>query len=280
MNIKAEREKQLIERGANWIDEQGAGDPDVVIILGSGLGNQLVNEIEIDLEIDMKDIPGLVLPTAPSHKKKIFFGQLGNCRVAVITGRLHYYEGYNGWEIVRPLRMISWLGTKNIIITNAAGGLNEDMKPGDIMVIEDHINLQGRNPLIGPNIELLGKRFPMIAHAYNPNYIQMVDKISKQLNINIHYGVYASVLGPSFETGAETKMLKLLGADAVGMSTVSEVIASAHLGMNILGFSVITNVNIPHVMSIVDEKEVIKVAKKGGRLIEGIIINFLRELIK
>ncbi|KQC13947.1 MAG: hypothetical protein APR63_06665 [Desulfuromonas sp. SDB] len=273
----AKREYQIIANGANWLDQQDVGEPEILMVMGSGLAECLEPYLDIEITVEMSDVPGISVPSAPFHHKQILFGTLSGHRVAVMTGRLHLYEGYTAREVVRPLRMISWLGTKTLIVTNAAGGLNEDMESGEVMVIEDHLNLMGTNPLIGPNLETLGTRFPMIAHAYSPKYIQKADEISRELNIKLHFGIYAGLVGPSFETGAETRMLKILGADAVGMSTVPEVIAAAHMGMNVLGMSVITNVNDPGVMSFIDEVEVVRAAKCGGVIISDIITRFLEQ---
>ncbi len=278
MDIRAQREYRLIEEGANLIDERGAGEPEILIVLGSGLSDSFISAMDIDLKVDMKEIPYISIPSAPSHKQSIYVGNLLNHRVAIMTGRLHLYEGYNALEVVRPIRMIGWLGAKLLIVTNAAGGLNENMTPGDVMVIEDHINLLGFNPLTGPNINTFGVRFPMLAHAYSPRYIRKIDEIARLNKMNLHFGVYAAVLGPSFETGAETRMLKTLGADAVGMSTVPEVIAASHMGMDVLGFSVITNVNDPSVMSYINEEDVIKNAKNGARKVEDLVFEFLKRI--
>lgn len=275
MNYKAFLEHQIIQTGANWMDEQGAGDPEVLVILGSGLSGILRHYSKIDLEIQMKNVPGLFDPTAPTHEGVIYFGDLCGKRAAIMNGRLHHYEGFGEWEIVRALRMIGWLGTRTAVITNSAGGLRKEMKEGDVMVITDHINLQCKNPLTGPNIDIFGQRFPMMAHAYTPDYIRIADEVSSLLKIRIHFGVYAAVLGPAFETAAETKMLRILGADAVGMSTVSEVIAAVHMGMDVLGLSVITNINDPDSMTPADEESMNKYAAVGGRTLEDLIINFL-----
>ncbi|MBN1620544.1 purine-nucleoside phosphorylase [candidate division WOR-3 bacterium] len=278
MNYKAFLEHQIIQAGANWLDEKGAGKPEVLVILGSGLSGILKSSSVIDLEVRMKEVPGLFSPTAPTHEGVILFGDLCGKRAALMNGRLHHYEGFSEWEIVRALRMISWLGTKILIVTNSAGGLRKDMKEGEVMVITDQLNLQCKNPLIGPNIDVLGQRFPLLAHAYTPDFVRIADDISMELNMKIHFGVYAAVLGPSFETAAETKMLQLLGADAVGMSTVSEVIAAAHMGMDVLGMSVITNINDPDSMMLVDEESMNRYAAIGGKTAEELILNFLEKI--
>lgn len=276
MNYKAFLEHQIIQTGANFMDEQGAGDPDALVILGSGLSGLLRSFTKIDLELEMKNVPGLFDPTAPTHEGTIYFGDMLGKRIAVMNGRLHYYEGFMEWEIVRALRMIAWLGTRTMITTNSAGGLRREMKEGDVMVITDHLNLQCKNPLTGPNIDILGKRFPMMANAYTPEYIRSIDEIAKSLKIKVHFGVYAAVLGPAFETAAETKMLKILGADAVGMSTVSEVIAAVHMGMDVLGLSVITNINDPDQMQPAVEEDMSKYAEIGGGTIEDLLVNFFQ----
>ena len=220
----------------NIVDER----PSIAIVLGSGLGS-LAYEIQNPIEIPYCDIPNFVTSTVPGHEGKLIFGKLFGKNVVAMQGRVHYYEGYSMQEITMPIRAFALLGVETLIVTNAAGGINTRFKTGDLMVITDHINLSGNSPLRGPNAEILGPRFPAMKHVYTPELIEVIKKVAVELKINIQEGVYAFMPGPQYETDAEIKMLNTLGASAVGMSTVPEVICASHSGMKVLGVSCITN---------------------------------------
>ncbi len=216
----------------------------VLIILGSGLG-ALADEVEDALRIPYADIPGFVPSTVQGHKGQLVIGKLAGATVAVMQGRMHFYEGYPLWQVTLPVRVARLMGADTMIITNAAGGINRDFRIADLMLITDHINLvgmAGHHPLIGPNLEMFGPRFPEMTTAYDRQLADCAMQVAQQAGIVLRRGVYACVAGPSFETPAELRFLRMIGADAVGMSTVHEVIVARHAGLRVLGLSGITNV--------------------------------------
>lgn len=231
----------MIEKIADYIRSQiGKDIPDTLIVLGSGLG-ALGDKIEKPVYINYKDIPGFPQSTVVGHKGRLIAGRLEGKSVLCMQGRVHLYEGHDATSIKLIVEVFHSLGVKNMIVTNAAGSLKNDMPPGSVMLIKDHINFSGRNPLIGPNDERYGPRFPVMNDAYSADYRTKVKAIAQKNNIKLYEGVYLMVLGPNFETAAEIKAFQILGADAVGMSTVPEVICAARCGIKVLGFSVITN---------------------------------------
>lgn len=218
-----------------------AGEPcDLALILGSGLGG-IANKVDDATVIPYGDIADFPVSTAPGHAGQLVFGTLGNLRVVMMEGRLHLYEGWQARDIALAVRLLRKLGAESLIVTNAAGGLNPDYKATDVMLIEDHINMTGHNPLVGPDDGSIGVRFPDMLNAYDPTLRGHIKRIAKDQVIELHSGIYAGVLGPSLETSAERRYLRSTGADAVGMSTVMEVIAATHSGMRVLGLSAITN---------------------------------------
>ena len=219
------------------LNAESANVADVGIILGSGLGG-LIEKVDSQERIPYASLPGFSTTSAPGHVGNFVFGEYQTKRVVIAEGRLHPYEGWSAQDIVRPVYLMAKLGVKILIITNAAGGLNPDYEPGDVMVIADHINLTSMNPLTGPNDETVGLRYPDMSRAYAPDLRQIV----VQSNPGIHQGIYVGVVGPSLETSAERRYLRSVGADAVGMSTVLEVIAANHCGLEVFGLSAITNV--------------------------------------
>jgi purine-nucleoside phosphorylase len=215
-----------------------------LIVLGSGLG-ALADEVEDAVRIPYADIPGFAPATVQGHKGQLVIGKLASVAVAVMQGRMHFYEGYPLWQVTLPVRVARLMGADTVIITNAAGGINRDFKVGDIMLISDHINLvgmAGHHPLIGPNLEAFGPRFPEMTTAYDRHLGNQAMHVARRADVLLRQGVYACVAGPSFETPAELRFLRMIGADAVGMSTVHEVIVARHAGMRVLGLSGITNV--------------------------------------
>ncbi len=215
-----------------------------LVVLGSGLG-ALADEVEDAVRIPYADIPGFAPATVQGHKGQLVIGKLAGVAVAVMQGRMHFYEGYPLWQVTLPVRVARLMGADTVIITNAAGGINRDFKVGDIMLISDHINLvgmAGHHPLIGPNLEAFGPRFPEMTTAYDRRLGNQAMQVARRADLLLRQGVYACVAGPSFETPAELRFLRMIGADAVGMSTVHEVIVARHAGMRVLGLSGITNV--------------------------------------
>jgi purine-nucleoside phosphorylase len=215
-------------------------NPKIGIILGSGLGS-FIESIEDKTIIPYSEIPYFKETTVEGHEGRLILGSIEGIEIAILQGRLHAYEGLPMEEVVFPVRTLATLGVESLILTNAAGGINPHFSPGDLILIKDHINFMGKNPLIGDNINELGPRFPDMTKAYNPKYRKFVEEAAEEMNIKIKSGVYAGVLGPTYETPAEVKMLEILGADMVGMSTVPESIAANHLGLKVVGISCITN---------------------------------------
>lgn len=229
-----------IQETAEYIKNQGVVDAKIGLVLGSGLGD-LVNRMEDKLVIDYADIPNFPVSTVVGHAGQLVYGKLAGQQVLAMAGRFHFYEGYSMDKVIFPVRVMKALGIDQLVITNAAGGLNWDFQPGDLMLITDQINFTGTNPLIGPNEDEIGPRFVDMSHAFDEDYMTMARKAADELGLTLKEGVYMGVTGPTYETPAEVRMFRSLGADAVGMSTVSEVIAARHAGMRVLGVSCITN---------------------------------------
>lgn len=229
-----------IQNAVSFLNKKYHQIPTIGLILGSGLG-VLADEIENPVQVPYRDIPDFPVSTVEGHAGQLIFGLLNGVRVVVMQGRFHYYEGYSFEKVTFPVRVMKELGVETLIVTNAAGGINESFSPGDLMLITDHINNMGTNPLIGPNDTRLGVRFPDLSEAYSNALRSMAKQVAAQLKIDIKEGVYVGNTGPSYETPAEIKMLRVLGGDAVGMSTVPEVIVARHSGLNVLGISCISN---------------------------------------
>ncbi|MEA1964524.1 MAG: purine-nucleoside phosphorylase [Candidatus Aerophobetes bacterium] len=251
-----------IKEAKESIQSKSKIKPKIGIILGTGLGG-LTEDIEKKDELPYSNIPHFPLSTAPGHKGNLILGKLSGKQIVAMEGRFHFYEGYSLEEITFPVRVMKSLGIKFLIESNAAGGMNPDFKAGDLMVITDHINLTGNNPLIGPNEEQLGSRFPDMSEPYDKRLIELLRKIALEERIEIHQGVYAGVTGPNFETRAEYRFLRLIGADAVGMSTVPEVIVAQHSNLRVLGISCISDECFPDALKPVDFRKVIQVAKQA-----------------
>ena len=214
--------------------------PETAIVLGSGLGD-FADKIDVESVIDYKEIEGFPISTAPSHRGRYVLGRIDNKKVVLMQGRVHLYEGYSANQIASPIRQMRLMGAKNLILTNAAGGINKDFKPGDFMMIDDHISCFVPSPLIGKNDSVLGTRFPDMSNAYDRDLRNTITKTAKENNIELKSGVYVQLKGPQFETPAEIRMLSSMGADAVGMSTAIETIAGVHCGFKVCGISLITN---------------------------------------
>ncbi len=234
--------------------------PNTGIILGTGLGG-LVNEISIEHTLPYETIPNFPLSTVEGHSGKLIFGKLGGKQVVAMQGRFHFYEGYNMKEVTFPVRVMKYLGIERLILSNASGGVNENFEIGDLMILSDHLNLFPTNPLIGTNDKNIGPRFPDMSEAYDKGLIQKAKEIAKKLNIKVQEGVYAGLTGPCFETPAEYKYVRILGADAVGMSTVPEVIVARHMGVPCFAVSIITDLGVPGKIVEVTHEEVQKVAQ-------------------
>lgn len=232
----------------------------VGIVTGTGLGG-MAAMLGDKQELPMADIPGFPRATAPGHAGGLVRGTVGDRPVALLSGRLHLYEGHPPRDVAFGVRLLAGLGVRTLLLTNAAGALDPHFAAGGLMRITDHINLTGRNPLVGPNDDNAGPRFPDMSQAYSPRLGRIADAAALSLGLRLERGVYAGVLGPSLETPAETRMLRILGADAVGMSTVTEVIAARHLGMEVLAISCLTNVNLPDCMAETTLEAVIETAK-------------------
>lgn len=232
------------------------------IILGTGL-NRLVDEIKIKKAIDYAEIPFFLIPTVKSHTGRLIFGKLSGKNVCVMQGRFHYYEGYEMADITLPIRVMKNLGVKILIVSNASGGLNPQFKCGDIMIITDHINLMGDNPLRGVTDERLGPRFPDMFNCYDRSLIELTEQVALNIKIPVQRGVYVAVHGPNLETAAEYRFLRIIGGDAVGMSTVPEVIVARQIGIKVLGFSVITDMGLPDAMRPVKFEHVLAVANNA-----------------
>ncbi|MCU0387472.1 MAG: purine-nucleoside phosphorylase [Chitinophagaceae bacterium] len=234
--------------------------PQVGIVLGSGLGN-FKSEMEVECEIPYRDIPNFPESTVEGHSGTLIFGKLGGKKVVCMAGRFHFYEGYSPADVAFPVRVMKFLGVEALLLSNAAGGMNTSFHVGDLMIISDHISLFAHNPLLGPNIDELGPRFPDMSEPYSKDLIQKAKAVAESLNIPVHQGVYAGVTGPTFETRAEYKMLHILGADAVGMSTVQENIVARHMGLPVFAISVITDLGIREENNIITHDEVLEAAK-------------------
>ena len=248
--------------------------PEIGLILGSGLGS-LADSIEDPEFYSYEDLPHFPTSTVEGHAGRLVIGMLNGKCVIAMQGRFHYYEGYSLNEVTFPVRVMKLLGISKLIVTNAAGSVNVDYKPGDLMVITDHLNLSGNNPLIGKNIEEFGPRFPDMSNAYNTELIGKVLEISKKLNLDVKSGVYAMMSGPSYETPAEIRMLRILGANAVGMSTVPEVIIANHCGIKTVGISCLTNMAAGILAQPLNHEEVMETSTK----VREKFISLMKEII-
>lgn len=238
--------------------------PEIAIILGSGLG-ELADKIEIDATIEYSKIPGFPTSTVSGHKGDLILGKFGGKKVMAFRGRFHFYEGYTMYQVVMPVRITALLGAKYLIVSNACGGVNPEQEIGDIMFIRDHINLFPTNPLMGPNNDEWGTRFPDMSKAYSPTLLEKGIKAANDLNIRVLTGVYAGLTGPCLETPAEYKYVRTIGADAVGMSTVPEVIAANHIGLECFGVSVITDLGVEGKIVKTTHADVVKAANDTSK---------------
>ncbi|MBA4495698.1 purine-nucleoside phosphorylase [Paenactinomyces guangxiensis] len=265
---------QMIEEAKNKIRGLTEHQPQIGLILGSGLGD-LAKEMEEAIVVPYGEIPHFPVSTVEGHAGQLVIGKMGGKTVAAMQGRFHFYEGYSMNEVVFPVYVMKALGIQLLIATNAAGGMNSGFRPGDLMVITDHLNMTGSNPLIGPNLAELGPRFPDMSSAYTPELREVAFTVAKQQGAQLQQGVYAGVSGPTYMTPAELIMLRNLGGDAVGMSTVPEVIAASHAGLKVLGISCITDMAIGEELEPLSHDQVVEVANRTKpvfmKLVKGII---------
>ena len=249
--------KKIIET-AEYIHELVPIQPEIGIVLGTGLGG-LAREIDVKYSLDYATIPNFAVSTVESHSGKLLFGTLGGKNVVAMQGRFHYYEGYSMQEVTFPIRVMKMLGIKKLFLSNASGGVNPEFEIGEIMIVNDHINLFPSNPLIGPNIDQLGNRFPDMSQTYDPKMINLAEEIANEKKIKISQGVYAGLTGPTLETPAEYKYLRTIGADTVGMSTIPEVIVARHMDIPCFAISIITDLGVEGKIEKVTVEKVIAV---------------------
>ena len=262
-----------IQETATFLQAKMQTHPETAIILGTGLGS-LANEITEKYEIGYTEIPNFPISTVEGHSGKLIFGKLGDKDIVAMQGRFHFYEGYSMQEVTFPIRVMKELGIKTLLVSNAAGGMNPDFNIGDLMIITDHINFFPEHPLRGKNIPY-GPRFPDMSEAYDKKLIQEAEKIASEKGIKVQHGIYIGTQGPTYETPAEYKMFRILGADAVGMSTVPEVIVANHCGIRVFGISVITDLGVEGKIVEVTHEDVQKAADEAQPLMTTI----MRELI-
>ena len=253
---------KFINETTDYLKEKGFDAPEIGIILGTGLG-QLIQHIDVHKEVSYNHIPYFPTATVEFHKGKLIYGELAGKKVVVMQGRFHLYEGYSLQDVTYPVRIMEKLGIHTLLVSNAAGAINLNFKKGELMLIEDHINLQGSSPLAFKGVAQLGERFTDMSAPYNTAINTIFKAIAKAQNITLHQGVYASVVGPQLETRAEYRMLKIIGADAVGMSTVPEVIVANHLGLKVAAVSVLTDECDPEHLEPVNIEEIIAMASKA-----------------
>lgn len=266
-----------IKETAVFLKNQIHSHPRIAIVLGSGLGG-LVDHLKIEKEIPYKDIPNFPMSTVKGHKGSLIFGSLNKVEVVVQSGRFHYYEGYDMKTVTFPIRVYKEMGIEVVVLSNAAGGMNPSFKVGDIMLIRDHLNLFGDNPLMGPNHDELGPRFLDMSEAYSKRLRNIARATAKQHGIHLQEGVYVGVTGPCFETPAEYRMFHILGGDAVGMSTVPETIVARHGGMEVVAFSVITDLGVVGVIEKASHEEVLKEANAAGPRMVKVVYEMMPQL--
>lgn len=277
MTIEASELRVQLEAAAAAIRARSSFEPEVAVILGTGLG-ALAREIRVETAIPYADIPHFPLSTVESHSGQLLLGTLGGRRVVAMQGRFHRYEGYTLQQVVLPVRVMFRLGARTLIASNACGGMNPLWRAGDIMLIDDHINLLGENPLVGPNLDELGPRFPDMSEAYDRGLQSLAQETALDLKLPLRRGVYVAVSGPNLETRAEYRMLRTMGADVVGMSTVPEVIAARHMGMRVLGLSIITDECFPDALEAANIEKIIATAGKAEPHLTRLVVGVLERM--
>lgn len=267
-------ESNNLQQAVDAIRKTYSGKPRVGLILGSGLGS-LADEVDPAIRIPYTDIPGFPVTTVHGHKGLFVCGNLGGVEVVAMQGRFHYYEGYSMQQLTFPVRVMKALGAEILIVTNACGGINPKLSPGALMFIRDHINLMGDNPLIGPNDDESGPRFPDMSEAYNKELIEIGKSVAEEIGIETHEGVHSAVSGPYYCSRAELAMIRTIGSDTVGMSTIPETIVAVHVGMRVLGISCVTDMAIPEQLHGISHEEVMEVADRTRpkfiKLVKGIL---------
>jgi purine-nucleoside phosphorylase len=266
--------KEEVDRAVEFIRARKGLVPDFAIVLGTGLGSMAEN-IQDRVCIPYDEIPGFATSTVTTHRGELILGLLSDRAVVAMEGRLHYYEGYSMAQITFPIRVMRGLGARGLIVSNVCGAVNPMFQRGDIMLIEDHINLMGANPLIGPNDDRLGPRFPDMSEPYDREFIRLAEQIAINNGIRPQRGVYVALAGPNLETRAEYRFLRFIGADAIGMSTVPEVIVGVHSGFRILGISIITDMCLPDALEPVNIEEIINVARQAEPRLTKILEEFI-----
>ncbi len=265
------------DEALSYLKEHTDERPHYLVILGTGLGN-LADEIDVIDSISYADIPHFPVSTVESHAGHLLFGTLSGKKVVAMQGRFHYYEGYSMQQIAFPLRVLHALSTETLLVSNACGGMNPNYSRGEIMLINDHINMLGDNPLIGPNDDELGPRFPDMSEPYTEEFIELAEQVALDKGIKMHQGVYLALSGPMLETKAEYRFLRQIGADVVGMSTVPEVITAVHMNMDVLGISVITDECLPDALEPVNIEEVLEAAGIAEPKMTKVIMGVLERL--
>ena len=266
---------EKVQDTVKFLKDKGITMPDYGIILGTGLGN-LVEKIDIQITIPYNEIPNFPVSTVEGHSGELIFGIIGDKKVVAMRGRFHYYEGWTIEQTVFPVRVMKYLGVENLIVSNASGGVNPKFKVGDIMLISDHINFIPEHPLRGKNDERFGPRFVDMHEPYSLKMIAKMEQIAQKMEIPLKKGIYLALQGPTFETPAEYAMVKNVGADAVGMSTVPEVIVAKHMGMTCFGLSIITDLGIEGIVEEVSHEEVQKVAKVSEKIVGRLVEEFIK----
>ncbi|NLB19454.1 MAG: purine-nucleoside phosphorylase [Clostridium sp.] len=266
-----------IDKIADYIKGKVDFVPEVLVILGSGLGS-MANEVEDKIVLPYDEIDDFLVSTVEGHEGQFVFGSYKGKKVVMMQGRFHYYEGYSMKEVTLPVYVMRKLGVKNMVVTNACGGVNTEFTPGDLMLIEDHLNFTGNNPLMGQNFDEFGPRFPDMSKVYNRDLMSLAEKIGKEENITLKRGVYAIYTGPSYETPAEIRAYRTLGADAIGMSTVPEAIVANYAGMRVLGVSCITNMASGILDQPLKHDEVIEVSTRVRRSFTTLISRVIEEM--
>ncbi|ADW17065.1 inosine guanosine and xanthosine phosphorylase family [Desulfobulbus propionicus DSM 2032] len=276
--IDIDRHRHEVETAVAFLRERISAPPEVLIQLGTGLG-ELVRAMEVECTLAYEAIPHFPRSTVTSHAGNLVIGRLAGKRAAILQGRFHCYEGYSAREVAFPIRVLALLGAKTAIITNASGGLNPAFQPGTIMVLNDHLNLLGDNPLRGPNVDAWGVRFPDLSTPYAPELRDLALSLAERLHrAEVTSGTYVCIPGPSLETPAETRFLRLIGADAVGMSSVPEILVALHAGLRVLGLSVVANVNDPDHFQPILLDDIIAAARRAEPRLQQLIIHILAEL--
>ena len=270
-------QKQQIAQSVQAIRTRSDFKPELGIILGTGLG-KLAQDVKAVAAIPYEEIPHFALSTVESHRGRLILGQLNGRPVAIMQGRFHYYEGYDPMQIAHPVRVLKELGISTLIVSNASGSVNPQIRAGEVAIIIDHLNLTGLNPLRGPNDESLGPRFPHMVGCYDPALVNLAMEVALRLSIRLSPAVYAWVAGPNLETAAEYRYIRTIGADLVGMSTVPEVIVARHAGLRVLGFSVVTDMGLPDAMRPVDLAEVLRMAARAEPSLTAVVTEVVKSI--